>query len=114
MENLEFSQQILLVLVAGGLALLGSLITGLITFHTAARLREAERNRRSLVRAYRDIAAFHRLEEHYAEELALASTSRTAEAWKKLLRRKLRDRGFASPTDKATAHYAEARIEELC
>jgi len=114
MEYLEFNKQILPVLVGGGLTLLGSLITGLITFYTAARLRDSERNKRSLVRAYRDIAAFHRLEERYAEELAQASTSHTADAWKKLLRRKLRDQGFASPTNKATAHYAEAQIEELC
>jgi hypothetical protein len=114
MEHLGFSQQILLVLVTGGLALLGSLITGLITFYTAARLRDAERNKRSLIRVYRDIAAFHRLEERYAEVLAQASDSHTAEAWKREVRRKLRDQGFASPTDKATAHFAEARIEELC
>lgn len=114
MDHLVFSQQVWLALIVGGLTVAGGLVTGLITSHTAIRLREVEKLKRDLVRAYRDVASFHRLEDHYANELAQISTSRTAEAWKRELRRKLREQGFSSPSDKATAYYAEARIEELC
>lgn len=113
MEKLEFSQQVWLTLIVGGLTLLASLITGAITFLTAVRLRDVEKNKRDLFRAYRDIAAFHRLEECYAAELAQVSGSRTAESWKRELRRRLREQGFGSPSDKATARHAETRIEEI-
>lgn len=114
MDHLVFDQQVWLALIAGGLTIAGGLVTGIITSLTAIRLREFAKLKRDLVRAYHNVAAFYRLEERYAEELAQISTSRTAEAWKRELRRKLREQGYPSPTDKATAHYAEARIEELC
>lgn len=113
MEHLEFNQQIWLALIVGGLTIFASLITGMITFLTAARLRDAERNKRSLIRAYRDIAAFHRLEKYYTEELARICVSVSAESWKKQIRRNLREH-HPTPSDKATAHYAETRVEELC
>ena len=114
MDHIIFTQQVWLALIAGGLTIAGGLVTGIITSLTAIRLREVAKLKRDLVRSYRDVAAFHRLEERYAEELAQISTSRTAEGWKRELRRRLREHGYPSPTNKATAHYAETRIEELC
>lgn len=92
--------------------MLGSLITGLITYWTATNQRAAAENKRKLKLAYRDIAAFHRLEERYATVLA-ATDARSASAWKRDIRRRLRDDGFNSPSDKATAHLAEQSITDL-
>ena len=113
MEHLEFNQQIWLTLIVGGLTIFASLVTGSITFLTAARLREAERYKRDLLRAYGDIAAFHRLEQCYAQELARNSGASTPESWRREIRKKLREEGFSTPSDKSTAHRADMEAAEL-
>ncbi|WP_271680698.1 hypothetical protein [Thermomonas mangrovi] len=103
---------ILLAVVTGFSAVLGSLITGSITYWTATNQRVAAENKRRLKRAYHDIAAFHRLEERYASSLA-ATDAPTAAAWKRDIRKRLRDEGFDSPSEKATAQLAERSINDL-
>lgn len=103
---------ILLAAATGISAALGSLITGLITYRTAIDQRAATEHKRRLKRAYGDIAAFHRLEERYASVLA-ATDSRTSAAWKRDVRKQLRDEGFTSPSDKATAQQAEQCLAEM-
>lgn len=111
-RGMRMNDSILLASATGISAVLGSLITGLITYWTATDQRTAAENRRNLKRAYGDIAAFHRLEERYASVLA-ASDSRTPAAWKRDIRKRLRDEGFASPSDKATAQQAEHCLVEM-
>jgi hypothetical protein len=103
---------IVLALATGLSAVLGSLITGVITYKTATDQRLLAKYRRRLTRAYCDVAAFHRLEEHYASALA-ASDSRYSAAWKREIRKQLRDAGHDSPSENATAQRAEQGISEL-
>jgi len=105
------TESLTLAIVAGGFAVLGSITTGAFTYLAAVKQREADTYKRRLLQTYRDIAAFHRLEERYTK--ALASESKSAESWKRETRKLLRDEGFASPSDEATAQRAEQRIAEM-
>ena len=60
---------------------------------------------------FKDIAAFHRLEERYTQ--ALATDVRSSESWKRDIRRTIRSDGFDSPSDGATVNGAMARISEI-
>ncbi len=105
------SETIQVAIIAAGAAILGSLITGIITYATSVRQREAERYKRRLIQAYRDIVAFYRLEEQYTQ--ALENPSRSAEAIKREARKKLRESGIASPSEDATPQQCERRIQEM-
>jgi hypothetical protein len=105
------NETVLLAVLTGGCALLGSAITGYFTLLAAVKQREIERYKRKLVQAYKDIAAFHRLEERYTR--ALESETKTAEAWKRELRKQQRDEGFDSPSEDATAQKSDQRRAEL-
>lgn len=105
------NESLILALVAGGFAILGSLVTGLFTYISAVKQRETERYKRRLVQAYKDIASFHRLEERYTK--MLETKEKSAESWKRELRKRQRDEGFNSPSDEATAQRFEQRIAEL-
>lgn len=98
-------------LLAGGCAIAGSAITGWFTYAATASQKKSEQYKRELTRTYKDIAAFHRLEERYTQELATADKS--AEAWKREVRKALRSEGFDSPSDGATVTGAMARISEI-
>ena len=104
---------VILAIVASTSAILGSFVTGWFTYRAAVKQREAERFKRKLLQAYIDIAALHRLEERYTAALAHASADRSAESWKREVRRTLRDDGFASPSDDATSQRAEQRAREV-
>ena len=105
------SESLTLALVAGGFAIVGSAVTGWFTYISAVKQKEADRYKRRLVQAYKDIASFHRLEERYTK--ALETASKGAESWKREVRKKQRDDGFNSPSDEATAQKAEQRMSEL-
>lgn len=105
------SEALTLALVAGGFAVLGSLVTGWFTYISAVKQRQTERYKRKLLQAYADVAAFHRLEERYTR--ALETEGKSAEAWKREMRRRLREDGFSSPSDEATVQKAEQRIAEM-
>lgn len=107
------SDTLILAIVASTSAILGSFVTGWFTYRAAVKQREAERFKRKLIQAYKDIAALHRLEERYTVALAKTSGERSAESWKREVRKALRDDGFASPSDDATAQRAEQRASEL-
>ena len=101
----------LVAVIAAGAAILGSLITGIITFATSVRQRESERYKRRLLQAYKDVVAFYRLEEQYTQ--ALATDNRSAEAIKRETRRKLRESGVESPSEEATPQQCERRAQEI-
>ncbi len=105
------SESLTIALVAGGFAIIGSIVTGLFTYISATKQKEADRYKQRLVQAYRDIASFHRLEERYTK--ALETTSKSAESWKREVRKNQRDEGFNSPSEDATAQKAEQRLSEL-
>ena len=81
------SEAVTLAIVAGVSAIAGSAITGWFTYLSSVRQRETERYKRRLLQTYKDIAAFHRLEERYTN--ALATESESAESWKREMRRRL-------------------------
>jgi hypothetical protein len=98
--------------VTGGvLTLFGSLVTGWFTYRAAARERELERYKRQLIQAYKDVAAFHRLEERYTN--ALETPDRSAEAWKREIRRQQADEQFGTPSEDATWRKCEQRVSDL-
>jgi hypothetical protein len=75
------------------------------------RQREAERHKRRLLQAYKDIVSFYRLEELYIK--ALTTESRSTEAIKRETRKKLRESGIDSPSEEATPQQCERRTQEL-
>lgn len=105
------NESLTIALVAGGFAILGSAVTGWFTYISAVKQRETERYKRRLLQTYRDIAAFHLLEERYTK--ALETESKSAASWKREVRKTQRDEGFGSPSDDATAQKSEQRIAEL-
>lgn len=119
------SEQIQITLLMGGFTLLGAVITGIAAWLSArfqyARDRTREdltASRRELLHSLGDVAAFHKLEQRYT--LLLSNLARTegesaksAEAWKREVRRTVRAEGFATPSNSATDHQARSRIIEL-
>jgi hypothetical protein len=101
----------MLAALAAGAAILASAVTGFFTYFAAVRQRETERHKRRLVQAYKDIAAFYRLEELYTE--ALATQSQSAESVKREVRKLLRESGVDSPSEDATPQQCERRAQEL-
>jgi hypothetical protein len=57
------SETLQVAVLTAAAALLGSLITGIVTYMTAVRQKEAESHKRRLQVAYNDIIALYRLEE---------------------------------------------------
>ena len=105
------SETLTIALVAGGFAIIGSVVTGWFTYISAVKQREADHYKRRLVQAYKDIASFHRLEERYTK--ALETASKSAESWKREVRKNQRDENFATPSDDATSQRSEQRLSEL-
>jgi len=105
------SETLQIAMLTSVAALLGSVITGVITYMTAVRQREAELHKRRLQVAYKDIIAFYRLEEAYTREIA--TESRSAEAVKREFRKKLRDSGQDSPSQYATTAECERRLQDI-
>jgi len=109
--RVPMTEPLILALVAGGSAVLGGAVTGMFAYVAAVKQRETEQLRRRLIQAYRDIAAFHQLEDRYTK--ALASESHTADAWKREIRKGQREDGLDSPSPEATALRSEQRIAQL-
>lgn len=105
------SETLTIALVAGGFAIIGSAVTGWFTYISTVKQREADRYKRRLIQAYKDIASFHRLEERYIK--VLETELKSAESWKREVRKSQRDAGFSSPSDEATLRQSERRLEEL-
>jgi putative intracellular protease/amidase len=100
-----------LAVIAAGSAILASAVTGFFIYFTAVRQREADRYKRRLLQTYKDIIAFYRLEEQYTQ--ALAVETKSAEAVKREIRKKLRELGVDSPSEDATPQQCDRRIKEL-
>ena len=105
------NESIIIALIAGGFAIIGSAVTGAFTYYATEHQRETERYKRYAIRALRDVIAFYRLEQQYTD--ALATESKTAEAWKREIRKHLRDDGFDSPSQDATIQKCSQRIADL-
>jgi hypothetical protein len=104
-ENLSIA------VIAGGFCILGSMVTGFFTFFSSVKTKETELYKRRLIRTYNDIIAFHKLEEKYIQ--VLATEEKSAQAWKREIRKALREEGCDSPSKDATALEAERRLKEL-
>jgi hypothetical protein len=104
------SEVIQATLIAGFFTLVGSVGTTFINHYITVDKKRENRLKRSLVQAYRDIAAYHRLEFLYTNDLS--NDTKSAEAIKRLYRRKLRIAGHDSPSQDATISVAEKRIQE--
>lgn len=101
---------ILIALIGAISGIFGCLIT-IVANHYTNINKKAERTlRRMLSQAYKDIAAFHRLEFLYSESLITSDQSQ--EGIKRLFRKRLRDRGFESPSKNSSILVAEKRAEE--
>ena len=99
--------------IGGGFAIVGSLITGWLTYVSSVRRRETESYRRQLIQAYEDIAAFHRLEQRYSEKLAEIEPSKTPVGWKRGVRREQMLANIQTPSKDATARYADQEVLRL-
>lgn len=111
------SEQLALALIAGGFMIVGSLVTGLFTWLAGKGHRSLRWYRDKLATAYRDIRALKRLEDLYTQILAQHSAAqgirKNATAWKRDVRKRLRDNGEPSPSDEATVQKAEEGLAKL-
>lgn len=89
----------------------GSVTTGVFTLFATQRARELVKLKQRLKIAYQDIAALHRLEERYVDQLA--TEEKTAESWKRQIRKQLEGQGHSAPSKNATARECERRLQEL-
>ena len=105
------TEPVLIALIGTTAALGGSLIGGILTYRATKQGNLIRRRTAQLIRAYEDIAAFHRLEARYIGYLA--SPERTAESWKKQVRREQADANEATPGEDATDRACKRRIAEL-
>ncbi len=105
------SETLQVAIIAASAAILGGVVTGIFTYAASVRQREAERYKRRLLQAYKDIVAFYRLEEAYLQ--ALATEGRSADAIKRETRKKLREFGIDSPSEEATPQQCDRRAQEL-
>ena len=105
------SETMQVAVLAAAAALLGSFITGLITYLAAVKQRQADRYKRGLQMAYKDIIAFYKLEEAYTQ--ALSTQERSAESVKREYRKTLRENGQDSPSQFATVSECVRRLQDL-
>ncbi len=105
--------EVLVAIIAGGSALLGSAITGLISHFSLKQSAKVSRMKESLIQANKDIASLYHLEELYCTAIA-ESTKKTKDGVKRAFRKQLRySLGKESPSPSATATQAEQRIRHL-
>jgi hypothetical protein len=105
------SEPIIVALVAVGGVIAGAIITGVLSYYSTQQTKRLDSYKSQLRQAYKDISAFHRLEDRYAT--ALAKYDRTKESWKRDIRKQQADDGFATPSKHATAREAEEKWEQL-
>jgi hypothetical protein len=110
-NGLFMRESIMGALIAVGGVIAGAIITGIFSYFGARQTKKIESYRNQLRVAYRDIAAFHRLEDRYLT--ALADNERTKESWKRDIRKQQFDAGFPIPSKHATAREAEDKLEQL-
>jgi hypothetical protein len=90
-----------------GAAILGSAITGFISYKISVKTDKLALLKRKLCTAYRDISSFYQLEIFYTEKIAQLEGD-TPETVKRAFREKLRDEGFESPSRYSTpSHISE-------
>lgn len=100
-------------IIAGGSALLGSAITGLISYAALRRRTKVSHLRNALIQANKDIISFYYLEELYCEALS-HKTMKTKDGVKRTFRKQLRESlGRDSPSASATPAKAEQHIRQL-
>jgi hypothetical protein len=105
--------EVVVAIIAGGAALLGSAVTGVISYVSVRQSAKVSRLKESLIQANRDIASLYHLEELYCTAIA-DSTKKTREGVKRAFRKQLRySLGKESPSSSATANQAEQRIRHL-
>ena len=97
--------------VTGLFTIAGSVVTAVITYVASRPHKKLMRYRKRLLRSQRDNLALCNLERYYTEELA--KHGRSPEAWKREIRKKMRDDGLAGPSQSASAARLEHSIAEL-
>lgn len=84
-------------LIAGVAALLGSALTGMITYFVSLRTYKLKNIKKKYYQALLDVNAFYEIEKVYIEETA-KSSGESEEAVKKKYREKSRKKGNYSPS----------------
>ena len=105
------SEPIIVALVAVGGVIAGAIITGVLNYYSTQRTKRVDSYKSQLRQAYKDISAFHRLEDRYVT--ALAKYDRTSEAWKRDIRKQQADDGLPTPSQHATTRAAEEKLDQL-
>ena len=100
------------VIIGSTVTLIGTVLTLIVNYFTSVKKQKEIKYRKFLVQAYTDIAAYHRLEELYSENIS-SLTDLTTTAVKRSYRRTLRIKGFPSPSRDSTIEVAEQRIKEF-
>jgi type II secretory pathway pseudopilin PulG len=106
------SEPIVVALVAVVGVIAGAIITGVLNYYSTQQTKKVDSYKSQLRQAYKDISAFHRLEERYVTALAKYD-DRTKDSWKRDIRKQQADDGLATPSKHATAREAEEKLEQL-
>ena len=105
------SESIIVALVAVGGVIAGAIITGVFHYYSTQQAKRVETYKSRLSQTYRDIAAFHRLEDCYTT--ALANNDRPKDVWKRQIRKQQADDRFPTPSEDATWRHAEEKLAQL-
>ena len=82
-------------LIGSAGAVVGSIITVAFTYRSTRQAQQAESNRLSLLKCWRNIAAFYDLEKRYVE--VLKNSDKSAESWRREIRKQQRDDARLNP-----------------
>jgi hypothetical protein len=102
---------ILIAIITALAGLTGCVITATVYLYINKNKIAEARHKAALLQAYKDIAAFYRLEEMYTS--ALCTEYKSPESIKRAYRRMLRAQGLSSPSHSANITFAEKKIEKL-
>ena len=105
------SEPIIVAFVAVGGVIAGAIITGVLNYYSAQQTKKMESYKSQLRQSYRDIAAFHRLEDRYTT--ALAKNGRTKDAGKGKFESNKRMMDCRAQATMRQLEEAEEKLEQL-
>lgn len=103
---------VLAAIVAGSAALLGSALTGIITYFVSIRMNKLRTIKRKYYQALLDITAFYEIEKLYIDEVA-KSSGKSKDSVKKKYREKSRKHGNYSPSRLSQPVHVENELRML-
>ena len=107
-------KEVIVALIASVTAIISSILAASISVYFSNKKNTEHHTKIKLIQAYKDINSFYHLEEIYSNSIANnEDISITALAVKRSYRKLLRESGFDSPSDSATANNVQKELSKL-